>query len=145
VATSFKHLLGAVIRARRKELGLTQRDLADRVNVSESQTVSRWERGERAPTDLEAVAKGLEWSTEELLRAIQPLKQHERRMLDPRAGTQLDRIEAKLDAILGQQRERDEAVDNAITELRAGLATLAADSLQRTRKQVRQERRDTGR
>lgn len=34
-----------IIKTRRKELGLTQRQVADRVGVSEA-TVSRWESGE---------------------------------------------------------------------------------------------------
>ena len=35
---------GALIARRRQELGLTQKELADRLNISD-RTVSKWERG----------------------------------------------------------------------------------------------------
>ena len=40
-----KKTLGAYIRQRRQELGLTQREFAQRLFVTES-AVSKWERGE---------------------------------------------------------------------------------------------------
>lgn len=40
--------IGATIRARRTEAGLTQAELAERLNVS-AQSVSHWERGETLP------------------------------------------------------------------------------------------------
>lgn len=102
VAALYKQQLGEVIRERRESLGLTQKDLAQRANVEEAQTVSRWERGLNSPTDLDAVARALDTTAEELLRQLKPIGQKERRRLVPHeAGTQLDRIEAKLDAILG--------------------------------------------
>jgi transcriptional regulator with XRE-family HTH domain len=43
--------LGAMIRAARKEAGLTQRELARLIDdYVESQQVSRWERGDNNPT-----------------------------------------------------------------------------------------------
>lgn len=148
VATLYKQQLGAVIRRRREALGLTQRQLADRVSISEAQTVSRWERGERAPTDLDAVARGLETSTEELLAELEPLGQRQRRTMDTSELTQLDRVEHKLDRVLAaldEQAEEREALASAATELRAALVGDAAAGLQRTREQASPGRRGTGR
>lgn len=100
VAALYKKQLGDVIRERREALGLTQKDLAERSSVEEPQTVSRWERGLNAPTDLEAVARALETTADELLRQLRPVNQKERRRLEPYGPTQLDRIERKLDALL---------------------------------------------
>jgi transcriptional regulator with XRE-family HTH domain len=102
VAALYKQQLGEVIKDRREALGLTQKDLADRANVEEPQTVSRWERGLNSPTDLDSVAKALETTVDELLRHLKPINQKERRRLLPGSGeaTQLDRIEAKLDLLL---------------------------------------------
>jgi transcriptional regulator with XRE-family HTH domain len=55
------------------------------------------------------------------------------------------RLEEKLDAVLQHQRERDEQIDDALTHLSAGLGTVAAENLLRTREQEQQARRDTGR
>lgn len=100
VAALYKQQLGEVIRARRKELGLSQKDLADRANVEEPQTVSRWERGINGPTDLDAVARALEWTADEMLRRLTPIGQKERREIFPAGPTQLDRIEAKLNDLI---------------------------------------------
>lgn len=100
VAALYKQQLGTVIRECREELGLTQKELADRANVEEPQTVSRWERGLNSPTDLEAVARALETTPEDLLARLKPIGQKARRRLMPSEGTQLDRIEQKLDDIL---------------------------------------------
>ena len=43
-----KKTIGALIAALRKANGMTQRDLADRLHVSDK-TVSRWERDEGTP------------------------------------------------------------------------------------------------
>jgi len=100
VAALYRQQLGEVIKARREDLGLTQKDLADRANVEEPQTVSRWERGINAPTDLEAVARALEWEVDEMLRRLTPLGQKERRQLSPHGPSQLDRIEQMLDKVM---------------------------------------------
>lgn len=57
------------IRKKRKELGLTQRDLADKISVS-PQVISNWERGytpEIGNDDLLNLAKALNVSTDYLL------------------------------------------------------------------------------
>jgi transcriptional regulator with XRE-family HTH domain len=94
----YKQQLGELIRELREELGLTQKQLADRSHVAESQTVSRWERGERAPQDLEAVAAALESTVPEMLRRIEPVGQKQRRSMNADDGrSQLDRIEQRLE------------------------------------------------
>lgn len=45
-----KSIVGANIRAARDEAGLTQRELAARVNDMDSIAVSRWERGKVIPS-----------------------------------------------------------------------------------------------
>lgn len=105
VAALYKEQLGGVIADRRRELGLSQRELADRAGIGESQTVSRWERGLNAPVDLEAVARALETTAAEMLRGLEPINGRERGRLQPSAGTQLDRIEANQQQILAQLAE----------------------------------------
>ena len=65
-----KQSLGAFICRRRKELGLTQRELADRLFVTES-AVSKWERGLSYPdiTLVRELCNVLEVSEHELLTA----------------------------------------------------------------------------
>lgn len=103
VAALYKQQLGELIRERREVLGLTQKELADRANVEEPQTVSRWERGLNSPTDLEAVARALDTTAADLLSHLRPVTHKERRRLVPGdVPTQLDRIEAKLDELLSR-------------------------------------------
>jgi transcriptional regulator with XRE-family HTH domain len=61
--------LGARIARRRRELSLSQADLADRLGLASPETVSRYERGEREPrfTTLLRLSDALEWSVRELL------------------------------------------------------------------------------
>lgn len=148
VATLYKQQLGTAIRRRREVLGLTQRQLADRLHLSEAQTVSRWERGDRAPADLDAVANALETTTEILLADLEPIGQRQRRAMSSNGLTQLDRIENKIDALFVEVRERDdrlEAQERAITELRAALVGDVGEDLQRNREQASPAQRDTGR
>lgn len=98
VAALYKEELGRQIKRRREDLGLTQTDLAELIPVKESQTISRWERGERAPNDLEALARALQTTAAEMLAELSPVRQTDRRRMMP--GSQLDRIEAKLDELL---------------------------------------------
>lgn len=60
--------IGARIAARRKELGMTQRELAERLHITD-RAVSRWERGKGAPdvSLLMPLAKALDTSVDELL------------------------------------------------------------------------------
>lgn len=60
---------GALIARRRQELGLTQKELADRLNVSD-RTVSKWERGAGFPdvSLLDPLADALGLSVLELIR-----------------------------------------------------------------------------
>lgn len=97
VAALYKQQLGQIIRQRREESGLTQSQLALRAHVGESTTVSRWERGLNAPTDLEAVAAALDTTPGEMLSELSP---HARREHEPVSREdQLDRIEQRLESI----------------------------------------------
>ena len=60
--------LGNRIALRRKELGMTQRDLADRLGITD-RAVSRWERGIGSPdiSLLEPLAEALKMSIDELM------------------------------------------------------------------------------
>ncbi|MFB6291093.1 MAG: helix-turn-helix domain-containing protein, partial [Candidatus Bipolaricaulia bacterium] len=66
-------LIGKNIRERRKELGLTQRDLAEEAKLGHHQTVSAIERGERElrASELANIAKVLKTSTNNLLEPEQ--------------------------------------------------------------------------
>jgi transcriptional regulator with XRE-family HTH domain len=59
---------GSKIRGRRRELGLTQGQLGERVGKSQV-AVSEWERGVVHPSDLQGLARALEVSPEELVMA----------------------------------------------------------------------------
>lgn len=72
MADHYKVELGRAIKRRREELGLTQKDLAELTHYKEAQTVSRWERGENSPGDLEVVARALQWSLADLVAGIDP-------------------------------------------------------------------------
>lgn len=126
VAALYKKQLGDVIRERREALGMTQKQLADAANVEEPQTVSRWERGLNAPTDLEAVARALETTADELLRQLKPAHQKERRPLDPFGPTQLDRVERKLDQIIEHLGLAQPDADVAAVVERAAAGSMEA-------------------
>lgn len=63
--------MGHLISTRRKRLGMTQKQLADRLNVTD-RAVSRWERGVGAPdiSLLSPLAEALQVSTDELLSGV---------------------------------------------------------------------------
>lgn len=87
VAVQYREQVGEALRERRKALGLTQSQVADRVErylrehdkreegkPFDPQNVSRWERGKNlGKTDnLEAVAWALETTVPELMASIKP-------------------------------------------------------------------------
>jgi transcriptional regulator with XRE-family HTH domain len=71
MAERYKVELGRAIAKRRRDLGLTQKELADATHYKEGQTVSRWERGENLPGDLDVIARALGWTLEELTAGIE--------------------------------------------------------------------------
>lgn len=123
MAVRYKAELGQAIARRRKELGLTQKDLAELTHYKEAQTVSRWERGENLPGDLEVVATALQWTLPELMAGIVPPDRRtarklgiDRSMAD--GGTpQLERIEAQYDRILHELQELKQRVDDRVEML----------------------------
>ena len=72
-------IIGKRIAERRKRLGMTQKQLADQLHITD-RAVSRWERGVGAPdvSLLVPLADALSMSTDELLRgiAVTAEKQH---------------------------------------------------------------------
>jgi transcriptional regulator with XRE-family HTH domain len=75
VERTMRDYLGDAIRARRKQLGLSQPELAERVG-RDKRTISRWEtprkdgRDSRAFAELETVADGLETTPAKLLSMV---------------------------------------------------------------------------
>ncbi len=66
-------LTGKIINEKRKALGLTQKELAEKLNVS-NRTVSKWETGDGFPdiSILPELAECLDISIDELLTGIKP-------------------------------------------------------------------------
>lgn len=92
MAALYREQVGEQIARRRRELDLSQAELANRIGVR-PQTVSRWERGENLghQRNLERVCEALETTIPELLAHIEGNGN--------RAETQLDRIEHRLEQI----------------------------------------------
>ena len=87
-----KKTFGAYICRRRKELGLTQREFADRLFVTES-AVSKWERGMSYPdiTLIRDICAILQVSEHELLTASEDVEAgYVLRYQDHQAGDSLD-------------------------------------------------------
>ena len=63
--------MGETISTLRKEKGMTQKELADMLNITDK-AVSKWENGTSDPstTNLMAIAKLFGVSTEELLKEV---------------------------------------------------------------------------
>lgn len=136
VAALYKEQIGAAIKRRRKELDLTQKQLADLAHVEEGQTVSRWERGVNSPTDLEAVAGALQTTVHELLAGLDPIPQAQRRRMEPHGLSQLDRIEDTVNktlALLQRQREPNSQPSQA---------DQAADAIEQEAEQVAEQQQE---
>lgn len=139
VAVLHKEQLGLVIKGRREDLGLTQKQLAERAHVKESQTVSRWERGEREPNDLGAVAAALQFSSVSEMLAGIDMPEKRRRRADPEGGTLLERmaseqrrIERKLDALLDHFKLNIDTVSDAVEAFEAETADAAEQPVVQT-------------
>lgn len=105
--------LGNAIASLRKEQGMTQRDLAERLHIHHSM-VTRWEKGQTTPRDesLEKIALALGVTLEALLTAErkQPLRlpnpvndpelHHLLSQLNHLDGRDLDALKVFLDAML---------------------------------------------
>ena len=83
------HETGRMIARRRKELGLTQKELAQRLHVSD-RTVSKWERGAGFPDTgtLVPLAQALSLPVLDLLRGRQSEPEQDREPLDPDAAVE---------------------------------------------------------
>ena len=93
-----KKTIGGFIAALRKANGMTQKDLAERLNVSDK-TVSRWERDDGAPdlAAIPAIAKIFGVTCDELLRGerkspAERAEATEEAESTPKAGKQLQRL-----------------------------------------------------
>jgi transcriptional regulator with XRE-family HTH domain len=127
MAAEYVARMGARIRERREELGMTQRELADAIpGKADSNQVSKWERGGHRPSDstLEHIAKALKVTpayfmvspataagSGDLMEKFSPA--------DPR----LDRLEAKINvtmralAVSLRADRSDAAVDEVLREM----------------------------
>lgn len=139
MSSRYKVELGAAIKRRRVELGLTQKDLADLTHYKEGQTVSRWERGQNLPGDLEIVASALQWTLPEMMAGIAPPDRRTARRLgieevpEPFAAKshlieeKLDRIEEKLDRVIEQTGALTDADRDLLRQVEAVLNRLGRD------------------
>lgn len=96
--------IGARMAERRKELGLKQREVADRIPGStEGKDISRWENGKHRPQGdtLQAIATALETDIADLYAGRVADRKPKGATPDPFADdpSQLGRVEAKLDAL----------------------------------------------
>lgn len=101
--TQISTLVGGQIRRRREELGLRQRELADLMpDAVSNQHISNWERAVHMPSDrnLQALAEALTVDIGYFYSG------------GDSEPSQLDRIEAKLDALLAAMNLAPEALDS---------------------------------
>lgn len=103
-------LIGGRMRERRKELGLTQREVAERIPGStEGKDVSRWEGGHHRPQGdtLGHIATALETTVADLYSGPMADREEQGSAPDPfateRAGARdLERLEKKVDDLVEQ-------------------------------------------
>ena len=88
-----KKTMGSFIAALRKANGMTQQDLADKLNVS-NKAVSRWENDEAAPdiTLIPAIAEIFGVSCDELLKGERIIREDGQEKSEPKADKQLKAI-----------------------------------------------------
>lgn len=88
-----KKTIGAFISALRKANGITQQELADRLNIS-NKAVSRWERDECAPdiTLIPALAEILGVTCDELLKGERILSDKQQDKSEPKVEKQIKAI-----------------------------------------------------
>ena len=85
-----KRTIGTFIAALRKASGMTQQELADRLNIS-NKAVSRWERDECAPdlTLIPAIAEIFGVTCDELLKGERIFTEHNQEKAEPKVEKQL--------------------------------------------------------
>lgn len=118
--------MGARIKERREELGMTQRQLADAVGgATDGNQVSKWERGANRPTDarLELIARALHVEPS-YFHTPPPTEGTGDLMTALNSGSQLDRIEAQLHALAKHVAAMDAAALERDEEMAAQLAAL---------------------
>ena len=105
-------IFGAFIQERRKELSMTQNDLAEKLNVT-AKAVSRWERGVGFPDIhlLEPLASALDLTLIELMES--------RRIEEPVAPSVLSNTVTAI-------RQQEELSRNQKTKLAGGLALIGS-------------------
>ena len=104
-----KKTIGGFIAALRRANGMTQRDLADRLNVSDK-TISRWERGDGDPdlATIPVIAEIFGVSCDELLRG-------ERRPTEIRTG---ENIEAAEETSVKGEKQKQRLLKSTLSKYR---------------------------
>lgn len=113
------HKTGEFIARRRKELGLTQRELAEQLGVT-NKAVSKWETGQGMPDVgmLLELSRVLQVSVDEILEGEETVR--EEKQNPPETGTATETESPKIEKDIHEERLLDIAVDRAERKL-AGL------------------------
>jgi transcriptional regulator with XRE-family HTH domain len=134
--------IGARMRERRLELGLKQREVADRIPGStEGKDVSRWENGKHRPQGdtLEALAQALETDVEDLyagpMSGRKPTGETPDPFGDRDGGLQLDRLE-RIEAMLTLLLERVSPAGEDVAELDAAIDRAREERAERLDRQL---------
>lgn len=139
MAAEWVQLMGARMRARRKELGLKQREVAARLPGDvDAQQVSKWERGVHKPNDatLEHIAAILETTVPALMSdAPRPGTPDLMQALSTARPADLEDLYSRLDDL-------QEAVDRVELYLREQASRAVQERVRRAARQ-RRRRRDT--